>query len=149
MTVAKTRTVAALTFELMARKHAKDVGRRLRQRREELGLSQSQVAQRMPGGPIEAQRVSKWERGENKPNDENLERLATGLNVDVSYFYSDDPEPETGDLMGALDGRGAEILSLLRSNEERLARIEELLAARELEDVADQLEDEPPATAAG
>lgn len=62
---------------------------------------QGDLARALPGH-VEASSVSRWENGKVKPGDDTLEAIAKALDVDVSYFYADEPEPGTADLMGAL-----------------------------------------------
>lgn len=40
-------------------------------------------------GTGDAMRVSRWERGEHKPNNENLLVLASVLKRDISFFYEE------------------------------------------------------------
>lgn len=96
-----TRDVERLRFAWMARAHVQRIGERIRQRRDELGLTQRELARAMPGA-TDSQRVSTWERGIHKPHPDHLEALAKVLDVDVAYFYGDTPAPGTADLMGAL-----------------------------------------------
>jgi transcriptional regulator with XRE-family HTH domain len=100
----------------MASEHVKRMGARIKDRREELGMTQRQLADQV-GGATDGNQVSKWERGSNRPSDAKLERLAVALKVDPSYFHTPPPLRETGDLMGAFDG------------ETQLDRIEGMLEA--------------------
>lgn len=98
-------------------------GQRLRQRRLELKLTQKQVAARMPsgadGGPVDAQRISDWERGYNEPSDRYKLELVGALEVpDVSYFY-EAAELSVPDLSAVLDG----------NEDSQLERIEKKLDA--------------------
>ena len=65
------------------------VGEKLRIIREERGLSQRELSQR---AGISANTVSLIERDENSPSVSTLQRLASVLNVRMSYFF-DDHEP--------------------------------------------------------
>ncbi|MDG3095038.1 XRE family transcriptional regulator [Streptococcus suis] len=60
--------------------------KRLKEKRTELGLSQSEIARQ-----LEISRMSycAWERGKTKPNHKNLSLLATILKVDESFFESE------------------------------------------------------------
>lgn len=60
--------------------------KRLKEKRTELGLSQSEIAQQLE---ISRMSYSAWERGKTKPNHKNLSLLATILKVDESYFESE------------------------------------------------------------
>lgn len=50
-------------------------------------MTQHQLAVRLGRG--DAMAVSRWERGENRPNDENMIALAEILGREVSWFYED------------------------------------------------------------
>lgn len=58
--------------------------------RKERALSQHGLAVLMGRG--DAMTVSRWERGEHKPSDENIVRLAQVLDRDPSWFFSDHEE---------------------------------------------------------
>lgn len=75
----------------MAAEHVERMGRRGAARREELGLTQAEVAARIPG-KTDGNQVSKWERGAHKPNDQNLEQWARALDWEVSAFLADEPK---------------------------------------------------------
>lgn len=74
----------------MAAEHVERIGRRIRERREEIGLSQGDVARELPG-KVDGNQVSRWERGLHRPQDETLEQLGRVLRVDPAYFMSDGP----------------------------------------------------------
>jgi transcriptional regulator with XRE-family HTH domain len=94
-----TKDVPRLRFELMAREHVQRIGARIRRRREELGLSQAAVAEEMPS-PIDGNYISRWERGQHKPSDESLDRLAEILQTDRAYFLTDSIKAGTPDFLG-------------------------------------------------
>ena len=56
------------------------VGGRIRERRAIAGLSQGQLARRLPG-TVEGGQISRWERGESFPTYANLLALARALRV--------------------------------------------------------------------
>ncbi|MFC3928926.1 XRE family transcriptional regulator [Streptococcus caprae] len=56
---------------------------RLKSRRQELGLSQSDIANQLK---LNRSSYSSWESGRAKPNQKNLERLGEILKVDEDYF---------------------------------------------------------------
>ena len=86
----------------MAAEESARIASAIKRRREELDLTQAQVAARIPG-KTEAQQISKWERGVFRPLPTSMEHLANALDVDISYFYAREPEiEETPDLIGAL-----------------------------------------------
>lgn len=106
---------AVTTLAEMAREQTERLGRRIRERREELGLGQRDVADRMTDFPkVSDQYVSKWERGKNRPDDEHLDALAVALETTTADLVAGPlseraPRPEeTPDLIGAMNGdRGA------------------------------------------
>lgn len=75
----------------MAAEHVERIGARIRQRREELGLSRGEVARQMPGKTNE-NAIYRWEKGLHQANPDALEALAGVLDVNTSYFYVDAPE---------------------------------------------------------
>jgi transcriptional regulator with XRE-family HTH domain len=114
----------------MASEMAARIGARLKKRREELGLNQREVSDRMHNRSVTNQHVSNWERGVYRPSDENLEDLAQALEVDVSFFYMDEPEEGTQDLMQTLSPNGdgpedpaSRIVSLLEQQNQLLADV--------------------------
>lgn len=58
----------------------KRVGGRIRDRRVALGMSQGQLARKLPG-TVEGSQVSRWERGESFPTYANVIALARALGV--------------------------------------------------------------------
>ncbi|MDW8699018.1 XRE family transcriptional regulator [Streptococcus suis] len=60
--------------------------KRLKEKRTELELSQSEIARQLE---ISRMSYSAWESGKTKPNQKNLSMLATILKVDESYFESE------------------------------------------------------------
>lgn len=60
--------------------------KRLKEKRTELGLSQSEIARKLE---ISRMSYSAWESGKTKPNQKNLSLLATILKVDEYYFESE------------------------------------------------------------
>lgn len=125
---ATTDELARRRLQLMAAEHVVRMGRRIAQRREELGLSQNDLARLMPG-KVGAQQVSKWERGLHKPHPETLEHLAKALQTTVAHFMLDEPQAGTPDLMGKLaDVENGELVEVLRRLVERQAAVEAALA---------------------
>jgi transcriptional regulator with XRE-family HTH domain len=120
-----TERLQTLRVQLMAGELARQVGARIRARREELGLNQRELAERVDGQTVTNQRVSDWERGVNQPSQRYLQRLADALEVEVGYFYERERPAETPDAIGALKPNGA----LPTEQVELLLRIEALLTA--------------------
>lgn len=89
----------------MAAEYLERMGERIRQRREEFGLTQEELARQMPGR-VTGARISLWERGKNRPRDDSLESLAKVLKVDVAYFMADEPDKTRTPDLFAVDGDG-------------------------------------------
>lgn len=81
-------------FALMAVLYKEQVGEAIKKRRDDLGLSQSVIADRIEtwlrenkgranGKPFDPQNVSRWERGANMATGDNLEAVAAALETDV------------------------------------------------------------------
>ena len=69
----------------------KHLGKRLRQRRRSLGLTQQQIAEAVG---VRFQQIQKYECGANRVSAARLWRIATALEVPVNYFFeglSDQP----------------------------------------------------------
>lgn len=139
-----TDRVAALRLQPMATELAQRVGERIRARREELGLSQRQVADRMPDA-VSNQHVSNWERAVNQPSPRYLPKLAEALEVDIGYFHiapasapaieTPDPFDATPKWASRLEGKVDRLLVLLDGLGERpvprqLSEMEERLGER-------------------
>ena len=102
----KTKPLAARRFQLMALEHVEKRAQRIKQRREELRLTQEQVAERMqeahsrraPGQEPDrtrGQMVSDWERAVNDPRGYKLELLAEALETTVAHLETDPPSEES------------------------------------------------------
>jgi transcriptional regulator with XRE-family HTH domain len=63
-----------------------EVGRRVRTRRMQKGLSQSELGDRIG---VTFQQVQKYEKGVNRIGSGRLERIATALEVPIAYFFGD------------------------------------------------------------
>lgn len=83
------------------------VGSRLRLRRLMLGLSQTQLANRVG---LTFQQIQKYERGGNRIGASRLYELAESLDVPVSYFFDDMAEAtaRAGGATGSRSGRRVE-----------------------------------------
>jgi len=64
------------------------VGKRIRQRRRELGMTQSQLAERLN---VKFQQVQKYETGANRVSASRLWLIARALDVAVGYFFEGIP----------------------------------------------------------
>src|ERR1700744_2777072 len=63
-----------------------NLGRRLRFRRDEVGLSRDSVAEHLGVTPLQ---IQKYENGTNRPSGGRLLQLATILDVPVVYFFGE------------------------------------------------------------
>ena len=62
------------------------IGKRIQQKRKELGLSASVLSEQIG---IAQQQLSRYERGENKINVAQLVEIAAALNTEISWFFID------------------------------------------------------------
>lgn len=67
------------------------VGRRVRDLRKTLGVSQGRLADALG---LTFQQVQKYERGTNRISASKLWDIARALKVDVAYFFHGLPDPE-------------------------------------------------------
>lgn len=65
----------------------KEIGRRIKSRREYLHLSQTALSE-LAG--VSRVTISNWERGERSINASELPALASALKVPLAYFYGDE-----------------------------------------------------------
>ena len=70
-----------------SRNLAATIGANLRIARADAGLTQHELAVRL--GRCDAMAISRWERGVNRPSDENLFALAEVLGHDFTWFLTD------------------------------------------------------------
>jgi transcriptional regulator with XRE-family HTH domain len=123
-----TDRLAARRFELMAAEYVQRMGQRLKARRLELGLSQGQVARRLPG-TVDANQVSRWERGIHRPEDETLDQLAAILEKPVAYFMI--AEPDKAETPDPFQSPSEPTLARMEQQlTEHAARVEDLIAAQ-------------------
>jgi transcriptional regulator with XRE-family HTH domain len=64
-----------------------ELGKRIRLRRVEQHVSQSELAEKLG---VSFQQVQKYEKGVNRVGASRLQRVATALDVPVTFFYDDD-----------------------------------------------------------
>lgn len=69
----------------------KEVGRRLRERRVQLGLTQEVLAETLSVGP---NTISRWETGERSIAITDLPRVASALCIPPAYFFPTTPHEE-------------------------------------------------------
>jgi len=72
----------------------KEVGRRLRERRAQLGLTQEELAETLSVGP---NTISRWETGERSIAITDLPRVATATCVEPAYFFPTTPQTEVSE----------------------------------------------------
>jgi transcriptional regulator with XRE-family HTH domain len=84
------------------------VGRRLRWRRQELKLSQQELADRLG---VTFQQVQKYEKGVNRIGAGRLQRIAEALEVPVTFFFGGNETPVT-----AKSGDDASVFGYLQTS---------------------------------
>jgi transcriptional regulator with XRE-family HTH domain len=73
------------------------MGRRIRQRRREIGISQTELAGNLG---LTAHQVQKYEKGINRIGAALLQQIAKTLGVDIPFFYDGDgKEPDVDSLL--------------------------------------------------
>jgi transcriptional regulator with XRE-family HTH domain len=136
----KTKSLDARRFQLMALEHVLRRGKRAKKRREDLGLTQEDVAERIqalhaernpdaPRDKTRGQMISDYERGVNDPRGARLELWAAALDWVVGDLEADRPISPSDDFSDRL--REAEPNPELREVLESVARVEKRLAALE------------------
>lgn len=137
--LAMTERIAGLRLQIEMADLSERLRFNIKRRRQELGLNQRQLAERMSAA-VSNQHVSNWERGIHQPSKRYVEELADALDTDPAYFMQPLPE-ETPDLVETLQPNG-------RSQEERLtdmeAKLDEVirLVAVLADDETDQAEEQ-------
>lgn len=127
-----TNRVAARRFELMAAEYLQRLGARIRERRDEKGLTQAGLARLLPGTTDGAQ-VSRWERGLHRPSDDTLEHIADVLDVTMDYFLAAPAQKDDGtpDLFAAKDdhdGLAGQLAEINRKLDRNFVLLEKVLA---------------------
>lgn len=80
-----TRKPQSARYALVAALYKEELGRQIKRRREDLGLTQTDLAELIP--VKESQTISRWERGERAPND--LEALARALQTTAAEMLAE------------------------------------------------------------
>ncbi len=112
-----------------------NVGRRIRQRRRQLKLSQTRLGDSIG---VSFQQIQKYEKGTNRISASALDRLAKVLGVEPGYFYSGWEHPVAGlseKEQAQLLGDRADIVRLTTAFE----RIDDEATRRNLIELAEQL----------
>ncbi|MFV1951774.1 MAG: helix-turn-helix domain-containing protein [Nitrospinota bacterium] len=65
---------------------SKSIGKKIKDRRQEIGMTQEQLAEKMG---VTYQQVQRYENGVNKLNVEQLQVIADSLDVPISFFFED------------------------------------------------------------
>jgi transcriptional regulator with XRE-family HTH domain len=78
------------------------VGRRLRQRRALLGMSQDKLARAVG---LTFQQIQKYERGANRIGASRLLQLSRALTVPIAYFFEEAPGERTSRSRSPADGK--------------------------------------------
>lgn len=97
-------------------------GRRMEERRNELGLTRAQFARELPGHIGENQ-VYRWERGKHLPHPETQAIIARALKTTLADLLADDEEAQA-DAEPQADGG---VLELLRAMQARQIEMERKL----------------------
>ncbi|MBI5598443.1 MAG: helix-turn-helix transcriptional regulator [Deltaproteobacteria bacterium] len=93
---------------------SEEIGRRVKQRRRELGLSQEELGEMLH---VSYQQIQRYENGTNMIGTDKLQFIANLLDVPIGYFF----EEPTGNRAGkeVLTINEARLLRLLRNLNER------------------------------
>jgi transcriptional regulator with XRE-family HTH domain len=84
---AKKKSKSGLKNQRSAGKPDVELGKRIRLRRVEIDISQSELADKLG---VSFQQVQKYEKGVNRVGAARLQQIATALDVPVTFFYDDD-----------------------------------------------------------
>jgi transcriptional regulator with XRE-family HTH domain len=85
--MAKKMKAGAVAKPRSAGKPDVELGRRIRLRRVELEISQSELAEKLG---VSFQQVQKYEKGLNRVGAHRLQQTATALDVPITFFYDGD-----------------------------------------------------------
>jgi transcriptional regulator with XRE-family HTH domain len=108
------------------------IGRRIAQARTEAGLTQAELAAKVPG-KSDGTQMSKWERGVHRPGDDTLEHIAGVLKKEVSWFLvSESDKSATPNLMGNFDKSEKTQLDFIEDELATIKALVERLAGDEI-----------------
>jgi transcriptional regulator with XRE-family HTH domain len=106
----------------MASERARQIGQRIKARREQLQLTQEELARKTQSSAITGNVISRWERGSNRPSQSNLELLAGALEIAEGYltFGNERPAPPVPDgqlldRLAGIEARLGELVGIFRS----------------------------------
>jgi len=107
-------------------KMTETVGKRLRKIRKDLGLTQKEFAQKVPG-KVDYTYIGKIERGEQYPSLKMLEKIGKAFSVPLGYFFEDHK------FLRWLNLLPSEIKNLIQDKERQdLLRLSQRLSRRDL-----------------
>lgn len=107
-----------------------DIWRKIKTRREEIGLTQTELAERVNGSSAPHSQIAGWEKsGGPKPSTSSLLRLCIALDCDLEYLIDDDvqvPKKMTHDAMAVtgLSRRAVEELQCLNESTSFFSKID-------------------------
>lgn len=104
------------------------VGSRIRLRRTLLGMSQERLGEALG---LTFQQVQKYERGVNRVGASRLFDLSRVLDVPISFFYDDMPEP----MAGAYGGQASRPIAGFAESQDGFGAPEEAMNRRETTDL--------------
>ena len=115
----------------------KIIGKKIKKIRKELGLTQKQFAEKFD---IHYNLLGKYERGEVKPKEDKLNKIAQEINQDVSWFFFDEDVPDTNQPTRQLQEN---IIAAIKSNNEELSKkLDILLNKLTLAELTKKIEEE-------
>ena len=106
----KMKSNGKLTNQRSSGKYDAELGRRIRLRRVELGISQSELAEKLG---VSFQQVQKYEKGMNRVGAARLQLVARTLDVPVTFFFDGDGKSREVDSLLFIDSSFS--LRLLRA----------------------------------
>ena len=106
----KKKSNAALKTQRSTGEYDHELGKRVRLRRVELGISQSDLAAKLG---VSFQQVQKYEKGVNRVGAARLQQIATALDVPVTFFFDGDGKSREVDSLLFVDSSFS--LRLLRA----------------------------------
>jgi transcriptional regulator with XRE-family HTH domain len=106
----KKKSNGGLTNQRSTGKHDFELGMRIRLRRVEMKISQSELADKLG---VSFQQVQKYEKGVNRVGASRLQQIATALDVPVTFFFDGDGKSREVDSLLFIDS--AFSLRLLRA----------------------------------
>lgn len=122
------RKAASVLAEMARQRHEENVrlGRRIAHRRDELGLTQEEAAER---ARVTLRAFQRWEAGESRPYARNLKELAQAFELDTATLLGEQPREEP------MEAEALALLQELADGQAALtARLDALLGRLEEQD---------------